>query len=148
MRTWVGAALVAASVSLGGAFTTAPALAASPAKTAVQDKAPLTDFSSQHWRGHRHHHFGHRHWRHHRHWGHRHYGFRPYYGPRYGYGYRPYYGPRYGYGYRPVYRSYYAPSYYGGYGYRPYGYRPYGAYGYGPRFGGGPISVGFSFGGW
>ena len=121
----------------------------SPAKAVSQNKAaqPLTDFSAQrrHY-GHRHHFHGGRHF------GHRHYGYRPFYGPRFGY--RPYYGPRYGYGYQP-YRSYYRPAYYGGgygggYGYRPYGYRPYGAYGYGPGigFGGGPLSVGFSFGRW
>jgi len=142
MKNWIGAAMMAATLSLGGAFASAPALADAQTthKAAPDNKAKATDFSAQ--RRHRHvhhrHHFGHRHY------GHRHYGYRSYYGPRYGYGY----------GYRP-YRSYYGPAYYGRpYAYRPYGYyggyHPYGAYGYGPGFGfgGGPLSVGFSFGRW
>jgi hypothetical protein len=147
MKNWVGAAMLAATLSLGGALTSAPAMAdaQTPQKAAADNKVKATDFSAQR----RHRHFHHRH----HHFGHRHYGYRSYYGPRYGYGYgyrpyRSYYGPAY-YGRPYAYR----PAYYGGYGYRPYGYyggyRPYGAYGYGPGVGfGGPLSVGFSFGRW
>jgi hypothetical protein len=156
MKIWVGAAMLAATVSLSGAFASAPAMAAADTsqKAVPQGSAKATDLSAQrryHHAHHRHHHFGHRHV------GYRH-GFYPrVYGPRYGYGY----------GYRPHYRSYdgpayygrpyaYRPAYYGGgygrpYGYGGYGYRPYGAYGYGGPgfgFGGGPLSVGLSFGRW
>ena len=154
MKTWIGAAAIAAVVSLG-AWTSAPALAApngeqKVAKATEKNVATATDVSARR----RHHHYR-QHAYHSR-----------FYGPRYGYArpyYRSYVGPTY-YSGSPAYRPYgYArPAYYGSsfYGPRPYGYggyRPYGGYayspyGYGPGygFGGGPLSVGFGvgFGGW
>jgi hypothetical protein len=146
MRTWIGAALLAASVSFGGAVASAPAMAApdTTQKATPDSKTKPTDISAQR---------RHRHFHHHGHFGHRRFGNRHF-------GYRSGFYPRsygYGYGYRPHYRSYYGPAYYGRpyayrpYGYGGYGYRPYGAYGYGGPgigFGGGPLSIGFGFGRW
>jgi len=96
MKRLIGAAIFAATFALGGAFATAPAVAASSQPVAQHDQAgPLTDVSSQRRR--------------HRHYRHRHY--RPYYyAPRY---YRPYYSPYY----RPYYRPYYAPRPHFGFGF-------------------------------
>jgi hypothetical protein len=124
MKKLVGAAAVAAALSLAGWVSLAPASAApvSPDHNARQaDQARSTDISA--------------HRRYYRRYG--------YYGPRYyrpyrAY-YRPYYRPYYGYGYG--YRPYYRPAYY-----RPYGYGyPYGGYGFGPRFYGPGLSIGFGW---
>lgn len=110
MRKFVGAAVVAAALSLTGWMSPAPASAAQPAPAVSHDArladAQSTDISAQRRRYYR--------------------GYRGYYGPRYYRPYRPYYQPYY----RP--RPYYYQPY--GYGYRPYGYG-YRPYGYGPRFG-------------
>lgn len=121
MKRFVGAAVVAAALSLAGWMSLAPASAAPPTATVspgydarLAETRP-TDVSAQR--------------RYYRRYG---------YGPRY---YRPYYRPYYQPYYQPYYYRprpyYYRPYGYGyspyGYGYRPYGYGP--GYGYGPRFG-------------
>lgn len=161
MKIWIGAAMMAATLSFGP-------LAAVPAAAAPQagQKAPVitgktaTDISARRRHHHRHH-ARHRHVRrsfayyapgygrvYRPHYRRAYYGYRPAY-----YGYRPAFvgGPFYRPLYRPYYRPYagfYRPAWGGPYGYRPYGYRPYG-YGYRPfGVGLGPISIGFGFGRW
>ena len=48
MKNWVGAAMLAATVSLSGAFATAPAMADTQTthKAASDNKAKATDFSA------------------------------------------------------------------------------------------------------
>jgi hypothetical protein len=101
MKGFLGAAVVAATLTFAGAMAVAPAAAAPATKGVSQnhdarEAAQSTEISARR---------RHRHWR--RHHYRRHY-YRPYYYRPY---YRPYYYPR-PYYYRP-YRSYYGPRFYG-----------------------------------
>lgn len=120
MKKFVGAAVVAAALSLAGWMSLVPASAAPPVATvspgydARLAASRSTDISARRY--------------------YRRYGYHPrrYYRPHY----RPYYRPYgYGYGYRP---DYYRP-------YPYYGYGGYGGYGYGRRFYGPGLGFGFRF---
>ena len=112
MKIWIGAAILALALMLGGSAAIDSA-AAAPLRTAVQESqaSKATDFSARRY-----------HRRYYR------YGYRPYYG----YGYRPYYR-RYHYARPYYYRPY--PYYYAPYPY--YAPAPF-PLGFGIGFGFGP----------
>lgn len=107
MKNIIGAAIIAASLAVGGAFTLSPAMAANPShQPALQHKQakPLTDVSSQRRYHHRRYHHRHMHYRPYTYYGPRHYRpyyYRPYYARPYYYAPRPYFG--FGFGFGPHY---------------------------------------------